>query len=182
MVDVALDWKRIDWMPHETWTKNILPKLAAHNLKPSDLSRSVYVIRLNGDYCIQYRWDQSPTIYIGEGNFRQRIAEHRKWVAGLEELVGKFAFQVRIAIPRVRNSPDAYLDCEAALLQRFGALFGSAPLWNCQYENRRNNYLYNDRQMDRALRKGSGTKFKWAIAPMKASLFFDNFKKTEQYT
>ncbi|MBU2827973.1 MAG: hypothetical protein ACYCY2_07615 [Acidithiobacillus ferriphilus] len=74
MVTVALDWKRIDWMPKETWKKNILPKIEAVGLKHEDIKRSVYVIRLNGDFCIQYPDGQSPTIYIGEGNFGQRYS------------------------------------------------------------------------------------------------------------
>lgn len=180
MVNVALDWKRIDWMPNETWKKNILPKLEAVGLKPADLKRSVYVIRLNGDFCIQYPLRQSPTIYIGEGNFAQRINSHRPWVTELEKLVGDFAFQVRIAIPRVNNSPDAYLDCEAALIARFGDLFGTAPLWNKQYESRRHGYLYNQKQVDQAICKGSGAKYKWAIAPMRSSTFYANFRRTHR--
>lgn len=178
MVSVALDWKRIDWMPKETWKKDILPKLEAVGLSLADLKRSVYVIRLNGEFCIQYPRGQSPTIYIGEGRFGQRINSHRAWVKELEELVGDFAFQVRVAVPRVKNNVDAYLDCESALLNRFGELFGTAPLWNKQYESRRNGYEYNDKQVNQAICKGSGAKYKWAIAPMKSSSFFENFKRT----
>lgn len=180
MVKVALDWKRIDWMPDETWKKDILPKLEAAGLRPAQLQRSVYVIRLNGDFCVQYPRGQSPTIYIGEGRFGQRINHHRSWVKELEDLVGEFSFQVRVAVPRVRNSLDAYLDCEAALIERFGDLFGTAPLWNKQYENRRNDYEYNLRQVDQALRKGSGAKYKWALTPMRASSFHENFLRTHR--
>lgn len=178
MVNVPLNWKRIDWLPHETWKKDILPKLKTVGLGPMALKRSVYVIRLNGDYCVQYPRGQSPTIYVGEGNFGQRINSHRKWVKELEDLVGDFAFQVRIAIPRVKNNVDAYLDCEAALLDRFGTLYGTAPLWNKQYESRRNKYVYNDKQVKQALCKGSGAKYRWAITPMKSSSFFENFQRT----
>jgi hypothetical protein len=178
MVNVALDWKRIDWMPKETWTKNILPKLKLVGLTLADLKRSVYVIRLNGDFCIRYPRGESPTIYIGEGNFSERINSHRKWVTELEDLVGDFSFQVRIAVPRVQKNAEAYLDCEAALLERFGELFGTAPLWNKQYESRRNNYLYNDKQMNTVLCKGSGAKYKWAIIPMRSSMFYKNFRRT----
>jgi hypothetical protein len=178
MVNVALSWKRIDWMPRETWKKDILRKLTAVGIKPADLKRSVYVIRLNGDFCIDYPRGQSPTIYIGEGNFSQRINSHRAWVSELEELVGDFAFQVRIATPRVKNNAEAYLDCEAALLKRFGERFGTAPLWNKQYESRRNNYMYNKKQVDQAICKGSGARYKWAIKPMRSSIFYDNFRRT----
>ena len=178
LVNVALNWHLLDWMPDETWTKKTLPKILDLGLKPYDLRRSVYVIRLNGDYCIDYPWGESPTLYIGEGTFSQRINSHRTWVTELKELVGDFSFQVRIAIPRVRNNADAYLDCEAALIERFSKKFGTAPLWNKQYESRRNNYKYNQKQIDLAICKGSGAKYKWAIRPMKSSPFHRNFLRT----
>lgn len=178
MVHVPLPWTKIDWRPDETWNKQTLPKLVEAGVKPFDLKRSVYVIRLNGDYCVEYPNGESPTLYVGEGNFSQRISSHRTWVSELTELVGDFSFQVRIAVPRVRNSPEAYLDCEAALLARFGELFGSAPLWNKQFERRRNGYTYSQSQLDQALCKGSGAKYKWAIKPMKASPFYAEFMRT----
>jgi hypothetical protein len=165
-------------MPSETWKKNTLPKIVETGIRPEDLKRSVYVIRLNGEHCVEYPWGESPTLYIGEGRFSQRINAHRIWVSELKELVGNFSFQVCIAIPRVRNNTDAYLDCEAAMLERFGAVFGSAPLWNKQFEKRRNNYQYNQRQVDQAICKRSGAKYKWAIKPMKSSPFYQNFIKT----
>jgi hypothetical protein len=173
MVDVALRWNRIDWRPGDTWKKQTLPKLIACGLKDFELRRSVYVIRLNGDYCIHYRRGQSPTVYIGEGRFSQRINSHRLWIKELEDLVKDFSFQIRIAVPRVRNSQETYRDCEAALLERFGHKFGSVPLWNKQFETRLfNNYNYNEIQMDQAICKGKGTKYKWELKPMKASRFY----------
>lgn len=178
MVNVALNWHRLDWDPDETWKKVTLPKLAAMAISEKDLARSVYVLRLNGNFCIQYPWGQSPTLYIGEGRFSQRINAHRSWVTELEELVGDFSFQVCIAMPRVRNSPDTYRDCEAALILRFWEKFGSAPMWNKQYESRLFDYEYNQRQMDQALCKRSGAKYKWAVAPMRSSGFYKNFVRT----
>lgn len=178
MVSVALDWKHLDWMPPETWKKVTLPKLAAIGLDERDLARSVYVIRLNGDFCVQYPTGQSPTLYIGEGRFNQRINAHRTWVAELKELVGDFTFQVCIAVPRVRNSANAYRDCEAAVIDRFAFHFGSAPMWNKQFEKRRNAYEYNPKQIDRAICKRSGAKYKWAVAPMRSSMFYRNFVRT----
>ena len=171
MVNVALDWKNIHWLPDDTWKKDTLPKLRKEGIDPKKLPRSVYVIRLNGDYWVKYPWGESPTLYIGEGNFNARINSHRKWTAELEELVGEFSFLVKIASPRVNNNSYAYQDCEAALLERFGELFGSAPLWNKQFESRGSDYKYSKRQMDIALRRGSGTRYKWAFTPMKSGSF-----------
>lgn len=180
MVHVTLPWTRIDWLPNETWKKNTLPKLDQAGVKPADLKRSVYVIRLNGDYCVEYPGGESPTLYIGEGNFGQRITSHRTWISELKELVGDFSFQIRIVVPRVRNNKEAYLDCEAALLERFVELFGSAPLWNKQFETRRNGYSYSQSQLDQAICKGSGAKYKWAIKPMKSSPFYSEFMRTHR--
>ena len=180
MVEVALDWKYIEWMPTETWKKLTLPKILDAGLSESQLKRSVYVIRLNGDFCIQYPWGQSPAIYIGEGRFNQRIIAHRSWVSELRELVGDFTFQVCIAIPRVQKNIYAYQDCEAAIIERFAERFGSAPMWNKIFEKRRNEYKYNQRQIDRAIGKRSGAKYKWAVAPMPSSMFYGNFIRTHR--
>lgn len=171
-VNVPLDWHRIEWMPGDTWKRDILEKLTQTGIKQGQLHRCVYVIRLNGDFCIAYPGGDSPTIYIGEGRFGQRIAQHARWVAPIQNLVGDFSFQVCIAIPRVRSSEYAYRDTEAALLDYFGKKYGTTPLWNKQYETRtRPHYVYNERSIKEALNKRSGTRYLWAIRPMKSSPF-----------
>lgn len=179
-VHVPLDWKTIDWLPDETWKRDLIPKLEQAGISPIELKRSVYVIRLNGEFAVDYAKGESPTIYVGEGNFYSRISSHKVWVKEIRELVGKFSFQVCIATPRVKNNPDAYLDTEAALLDRFGVLFRTAPLWNKQFETRRcEHYEYSERQLDFALRKRSGTKYKWAIRPMRSCSFYASYEKTK---
>ncbi len=178
MVSVALQWHRFCWLPKHKWKKDTRPQIVEAGLKEKDLSRSVYVVRLDGDYCIEYPKGESPTLYIGEGRFSQRISAHKKWAEKLVHLVGSSAFQVCIAIPRVQNNPEAYLDAEAALLQRFGERFGSAPLWNKQFERRRNDYEYNQRQIDQAICKRSGARFEWSMKPLPSSPFHRNFLRT----
>lgn len=181
MVQVALRWHRISWRPGEPWARETRPKLEAKGVDLKELPKSVYVIRLNGNFCIKYPTGESPTLYIGEGRFAQRIRRHGAWVQGLEELVGDFSFQVCLALPRVANNAEAYRDCEAALIDRFAQHFGSAPLWNKQFETRRfPHYEYNNRQMDQTLCKRSGAKYKWAVAPMKSSGFYENFVRTHR--
>ncbi len=177
---ITLEWTKITWSPNETIRADLFPKLRAKGLSLHKLRRSVYVIRLNGNFIISYPKSDSPTIYIGEGYFPHRINSHRKWVSELEELVGEFSFEVFIATPRVKNNPEAYRDCEAALLEEFGRLFGSAPLWNKQFERRRNDYTYERKSLKRPLTQGSGTRFKWAIKPIKTCIFCENFKKTHR--
>lgn len=176
---VPLHWKMIDWLPEDTYKKHLVPKLEEVGIKPVDLKRSVYVIRLNGNYAIDYANGESPTIYVGGGNFFTRIDNHKSWVREIRDLVGPFSFQVCIATPRVKNNFEAYLDAEAAIWDRFGELFKTAPLWNKQFENRRcEHYEYSQQQIDYVLRKRSGAKYKWAIRPMKASMFYSAYNKT----
>lgn len=178
-VHVALDWKFIEWLPDEKWMKDTLPKLIEADIDPRQIHRSVYVIRLHGEFAIDYPNGESPTVYIGEGNFSSRIKSHRSWVSEIRELVREFSFQVGIVTPRVANNPEAYLDTEAALLDRFAEKFHTAPLWNKQYETRRcQHYSYSQQQMDYAICKRSGAKYKWAIRPMKSSPFHASYLKT----
>lgn len=175
MVHVPLDWFRINWYPEEKWGETILPRLEACGLDLAKINRCVYVIRLNGEICIDYPTGTSPTIYIGEGNFFSRIHKHREWVSGLKELVGKFYFEVCIAVPRVKNNGYAYRDAEAALINFFGDEYGTTPLWNKQYESRLSAYEYSERSMKEAIGKRSGAKYKWAIRPMPSSPFIRHY-------
>jgi hypothetical protein len=178
-VHVALSWTVIDWHPDDTWKKTTLPALIAAGVDPNLIDRSVYVIRLNGNFCVHYPNGESPTVYVGEGRFGSRINSHRKWAAELKELIGTYSFQVCVATPRVKKNDRAYLDCEAVLLDRFGKKFQSAPLWNKQFESRKfPHHVYSDRQVDYALCKRSGAKYMWAIRPMPSSSFHRSYGKT----
>ncbi len=181
-VIVPLSWTCVDWLPHETWKTDLLPRLIEHGAVEGSLKRSVYAIRLAGNFAISYPKGESPTVYIGEGSFGTRIASHRSWARKLVDLVGEFSFQVCVATPRVRKQPNTYLDCEAALLQRFGDRFGTAPLWNKQFEKRRFlHHVYSQDKLDYVLGKRSGAKYEWALRPMRASPFYTNYMKTHRY-
>jgi hypothetical protein len=178
MIKIALDWKFISWMPSEKW-KEIFLKVQAEGISEEQLARSVYVIRLNGYFCINYPGGQSPTVYVGEGNFRQRMSEHKKWARDLIELVGKSTFEICIATLSIKNNTGSHQDCEAALLQLFKEKYETAPLWNKQLEKRRfNHHEYNKNDMAAALGKRRGAKYRWSVVPMPASGFQKNFLKT----
>ena len=181
MIQVAFEWKRIAWLPDETWGKQTLPKLLDAGLTRDNLKRSVYIIRLYGDYCIEYPGGCSPVLYIGEGRFGSRITRHRRWLKELRQLVGNLSFQLCITVPRFRDDPNVCKDCEAFALQRFKSKFGSAPLWNKQIENRLNeDYRYDRKNIDRIFSTGRRGKFKWSIKPMKTSQFYHNFTRTHR--
>lgn len=178
-VNISLHWASIEVNPSDTWEKTIVPRLIDQGVDLTKLSRSVYVIRLNGNFCIEYPRGQSPVLYIGEGNFQQRVTSHRAWIGELEELVGQFSFEVRIATPRVTNNSIAYRDCEAFMIERFRKLFGSAPLRNSQVETRQcPHFNYNRAKVDEALKIGRGRRFQWAFKPMRSSSFYKYYNKT----
>ena len=65
------------------------------------------------------------------------------------------------------------------MLIRFNTKLGATPLWNSPLEQRKNpHYLYKQRQIDQAIFTGSGTKYKWAIKPMRASKFYTDYIRT----
>jgi hypothetical protein len=178
-VHVALDWQRINWMPTDSWSKKTLLELELLGIKSVDLERAVYVIRLNGEFCIDYPYGTSPTVYVGEGNFRQRILKHKEWIEELKHLVGDFSFQVCIAVPRVKKSFYAYKDAEALILEKFGTQYGSAPLWNKQFETRCcPHYEYSEKSINDVIGKRSGSRYEWALRPMNSSPFYYYFNKT----
>jgi hypothetical protein len=108
--------------------------LNAHGIKEGDLTRAVYIIRTCGNFAIDYPKKPSPTLYIGEGNFKQRLMQHKNWLSELRELVGSFPFEIALDIPRARNNVYLYKDMEADLLHEFKSIYGLAPFLNKQME------------------------------------------------
>ncbi|MQA40647.1 hypothetical protein [Rugamonas aquatica] len=157
----------------------MLPQLISQGLKKEALGRSIYVIRLAGNFAISYPGGISPAVYVGQGSFNQRIEKHKKWAVELMELVGDYHFEVCVATPRVKGQPNTYLDAEAVLLHRFRDRYGSAPLWNKKLERRRfPHHHYNQRKVDYVLYNRSGSRYQWALKPMKSSPFYDSYLKT----
>lgn len=176
---VRIDWQWISWRHGDSWTKDILPQLSDLGVSEAQLKRCVYVIRANGNFAIRYPKGNSPTLYIGEGNFKYRLRRHQYWLGELHELVGDFSFEIGICFPRVRNSSKTYCDFEAALLDEFKDIYGCAPLRNSQMERRTRNYDYFPMEDIRAaIMIGKGVRYKWAIEPMKSSRFYDLYWRT----
>lgn len=176
---VTVKWRWLDWEPGYTWSKDIVPQLVELDFREEQLDRCVYVIRVNGLFAIQYPLGISPTLYIGEGNFKSRIVQHKNWLGELADLVRDFSFQVGICIPRVRNNRRAYQDLEAYLLQEFKEIYGCAPLKNVQMERRRASYEYVPKdELRAALMIGRGVRYHWAVAPMKSSPYHEKYWKT----
>lgn len=178
-VEIELDWKLIDWHPDDTWIRKTKPNLLDAGIDIKLIDRTVYVIRVNGLFCIDYPLGLSPTVYVGEGKFENRIDSNRKWAANLMDLVGTATFQVCVATPRVRNNHKAYRDCEATLLHRFQEKFGTLPLWNKQNETKLfDHHQYNNQNLDYVLCRRSGSRYHWAVKPLPSSPFFSPYIKT----
>jgi hypothetical protein len=176
---VRIQWKWIHWKPGNTWSADILPQLSELGVTEAQLKRCVYVIRANGNFAIRYPKGNSPTLYIGEGNFKYRLQRHSYWLGELHELVGEFSFEIGICFPRVRNSYKTYCDFEAALLEEFKSIYGCAPLRNAQMESRTRLYdYYPIDEVRSAIMIGKGVRYKWAIEPMKSSRFYDLYWRT----
>jgi hypothetical protein len=176
--NVDISWTWLDWDPDYTWSKNIAPQLDEADIPVSKLDRCVYVIRTNGLFAIDYPYKPSPAIYIGEGNFQQRLSRHKSWLGDLEDLVRDYSFCIGIAFPRVPNNSEAYKDCEAALIQKFREIHGSAPMANSHMEYRRSDYIYDEDALREAILIGKGVRFKWAIKPMPSAALYDAYHKT----
>lgn len=96
----------------------------------------------------------------------------------MEELVRDYSFSIGVALPRVPNNVEAYKDYEAALIQRFRDIHGSAPMVNSHMEYRRTDYTYDEDVMREALLIGKGVRFKWAIKPMPSASLHEAYYRT----
>ena len=177
--NVSIEWHWIELHPHDTWPV-IEEKLVEAEVKLKLLPRCVYVIRAADSFAIRYPYKYSPTLYIGEGRFKQRITSHRKWLATIHELTGKFALEVAICFPRVRNNDQAHKEFEAHLLSVFFKRFGSLPLRNKIHESKHFQHSYERVATTEVLGPGKGKRYKWALEPLTANPFYKAYVKTHK--
>ena len=177
MAIVKISWQRFEWPVGCNW-KDFQHQLEEADLTESDLARSVYVIRCNGSFAISYKNGPSPTLYIGEGNFKNRIVQHKKWFESLIELVGDFPLSIHISIPRLRNGKFSHCDMEAALLDEFKSIYGCLPFKNKQRESRKYGCQYEPHDTFRSvLKMGKGKRYYWTLEPLPANPFYDEYSR-----
>ena len=175
---VTIEWKWIKLHPDDTWAM-IEEKLLDSNVDIGLLSRSVYVIRVANSFAIKYPNKYSPTLYIGEGRFKQRIMSHQKWLSTICILTGA-TLEVAICTPRVRNNKQAHKEFEAHLLNVFSTRYGSLPLQNKINEYAKFDHIYERIATTEVLGPGKGKKYKWALEPLKANSFYKAYVKTHR--
>ena len=181
MATIKIKWAYIEWDVGFTWAKDIVPQIQECKLNITDLNRAVYIIRTKGNFAIDYPKLPSPTLYIGEGDFRARISRHKTWLKELRELVGEFPFEIAIAIPRAKNNVFMYKEMEADLLHEFKSIYGVTPLLNKQleYHNKEHTYLPY-KEFIRPLQIGRGKRIAWGLRPLPSNRQYDNYWKTAE--
>jgi hypothetical protein len=178
--NVSIEWHWIELHPTDIWSV-IAKKLVDAKVNLKLLPRCVYVIRAADSFAIRYpNNNYSPTLYIGEGRFKQRVTSHRKWLAEICELTGEFPLEVAICFPRVRNNDQAHKEFEAHLLGVFFKRFGSLPLKNKIHERKNFEHSYERVATTEVLGPGKGKRYKWALEPLKANPFYKAYVKTHK--
>ena len=177
-VKVGIEWHWIDVHPDDTWSKTSTA-LKEQGTDLSQIDRAVYVIRSAGSFSIKYPKRHSPVLYIGEGDFKQRITSHRKWLSTLYALVGEFPLEVAVSLPRVPGNFEAYKNFEAYLLNKFLGIYGTLPLVNKQNETIRYEHHEYDRTATADVFGMRRRHYKWAIQPLPGNRpFYGNYSKT----
>jgi hypothetical protein len=179
MAVIKIKWKYIEWKLGYKWSSDILPQLDNLGLTEEMIERAVYVIRCAGTFAVDYPIKPSMTLYIGEGNFKQRIVQHKNWLNEIREIVGDFPFEIALSIPRAKNNQFVYKDMEADLLHEFKSIHGVAPFLNKQMEYHEREHTYEPyNEFIKPLQIGRGKKIPWAIRPLPSNQHWNNYWKT----
>lgn len=145
-------------------------------------NKCVYIIRLSGDFAVQYPRDFSPVIYVGEGAAHSRLQSHAgNWLVDLARGIQGIGVDIRVAEVARKNHATFYQYIEADMLDMFQRAYGSLPWFNQQRETSKKGwYPWDDdamRDLTKNLGIGSGKKFIWAIQPTKNHPYIDEFNK-----
>lgn len=145
-------------------------------------NKCVYIVRLAGDFSVQYPRDFSPVIYIGEGEAHSRLRSHASnWLVDLACAIQGIGVDIRVAEVARKNSMNFYQYVEADILDKFQRVYGALPWFNKQCETSKIGYYPWDEGATQDLNKnlgiGSGNKFIWAIQPTKNNRYINEFNK-----
>lgn len=163
---IKVEWEYCSFQPPSVWPLVKKRALETTDLNLSQIERCVYVVRIAHTYCIEYRRRASPTLYIGRGNFKQRITSHLDWINELGNLLRDLEIQVRFFTPRIQRTADAYKTVEADLIEEFVKEMGSVPWFNSNRPSPVRDYSYEPRSKFRhAVLQGNGSHFPWSLRP-----------------
>ena len=150
------------------------------------LDRSVYVIRMTGDFVIAYEKRNSPVLYIGRGNCAQRLAAHLKnWLHEVRSFGSEVGLDIRVASPRRQKRENYFKNVEADLLRDFAKEHGALPFFNKRFERtfqgKCHHGLEARKEMRSAILIGRGNRPRWALKPTRANKAFATFLKGEHF-
>lgn len=184
MANVSLIWYWNTFSVRDdmrTIMKSITEHIVSDGYKFSYLARSVYVIRLSGSFLINYPNEPSPVLYIGKGNFKNRINAHRSWLQEFFTYLRGDKFEVRFCLPRVPNNLGVEKEVEAYLHHRFIRRYGMLPINNTQLAKITRQHTFTPaRSLDKAISIGRGNKPHWAVVPLRSNAWHTRYHNNLQ--
>lgn len=173
---IPLQWFNLQFNPGDT-TALVTERLKTKKkLDLALLPNSVYIIRLAGNFAVDYKSGVSPTIYIGQGKFKGRLNAHRKWLGKLHSLIAETPLQIKFCTPRAADQTSLNRELEAFLLKSFEAKYGQRPLQNKQSGALNENYSFPQGKIGHVIGPGAGRNYAWAIRPLKVNPYFQPIK------
>ena len=170
--NIPIQWFNLEFNPGDTFSAVTDRLKTKKRLDLSLLPNSVYVIRLAGNFAIQYPSGVSPTIYIGQGKFRGRLNAHRTWLEKLHSLVAETSLQVKFCMPRSADDKPLNRELEAFLLNSFEQTYGQKPLQNKQGGKQDESFSFHQGKIGHVIGPGAGRNYAWAIRALKANPYF----------
>ncbi|WP_123876529.1 hypothetical protein [Fuscovulum blasticum] len=153
----------VSWRSTKAWLEKADAKIGDH---------SIYVIRTTKPFAISYEKKASPVLYIGEGNFSERLRSHIKnWIYPLARDLPNLTVEIYFAEIRVKNNPTAHRDVEADLIWEFSDRFGSVPLMNRQFEYHDRYHSY-ERGFFKPIQSERGKGYLWAMRPLISNMAY----------
>lgn len=150
---------------------HIVRRIISESFPPSITytKQCLYVVRLRGTVAVAYGEQFSPVLYVGEGNAKDRLQGHAKWLARLLLSVPNLEVELHVAEVKRQNNTDLCEFVEADMIRWFHEECGYLPWFNQQRERSKENRYEYEIDVERKLRSllsiGSGNKFLWAIRP-----------------
>jgi hypothetical protein len=172
---VVPEWWRAQEIP---LTEISFPKVKRyfHQALPNNVLKScVYVVRLSPPYAFAYGDDcevESPLIYVGSGNFRQRWKSHTKWLQTLGLTLPNGRYELWFCQPTRKgpNGTQFHKDVEADILQWFNKnrKVGYLPFANKKLEKPKGTNSYAKNFFEPLVKTDS--RYHWSIYPRTKAL------------
>ena len=135
-------------------------RLDRKQIEFADFPRSTYIIRISKTFIIDYGLENySPVVYIGKGQLRKRLNEHRAWLTKLQEKLTGAPIEVLFCFPQTEQGEPAHVEFEALLLRRFKNRFKSFPLHNKIHGKRVESLDFSEERTAQVLGHGTGKKY-----------------------